>query len=319
MIDLHLVYDLAGLVFAVVAVGCALQRGAPRRASAAAFWGLIAVSFLFGDRLGDLGNGWLVLGLALFGGVFGLGPAPAAETVEGEAAARLSRLKGWLFAPLLVIPVVTLAGSLALPALRLHGQPLASPKDAAILAMAAGVVLALILAMVLTRAPPLAPARAATRLMQSVGQAAILPQLLAALGAVFVLAKVGTAVETLISRAIPLDTPLTAVIAFCLGMAVFTMAVGNAFAAFPILVSGIGAPILVGRFGGDPAAMGAIGMLSGFCGTLMTPMAAHNIVPTALLELPPWAVIRVQLPTALILLAINIALCDLLVFHPIPI
>jgi uncharacterized membrane protein len=48
-------------------------------------------------------------------------------------------------------------------------------------------------------------------------------------------------------------------------------------------------------------------MLSGFCGTLMTPMAAnYNIVPAALLELPDErAVIRVQIPTALLLLIVN--------------
>ena len=43
--------------------------------------------------------------------------------------------------------------------------------------------------------------------------------------------------------------------------------------------------------------MAAIGMLSGFCGTLMTPMAANfNIVPAALLELADRnAVIKAQI------------------------
>jgi uncharacterized membrane protein len=98
-------------------------------------------------------------------------------------------------------------------------------------------------------------------------------------------------------------------------MAAFTMIMGNAFAAFPVLTAGLGAPLIVGRFGGDPAIMGAIGMLAGYCGTLMTPMAAHNIVPTALLRLPPGAVIRAQTPTALFVLAANIVLMDALVFR----
>jgi uncharacterized membrane protein len=73
----------------------------------------------------------------------------------------------------------------------------------------------------------------------------------------------------------------------------------------------------VQRFGGDPTIMAAIGMLSGFCGTLMTPMAANfNIVPAALLELPDEnAVIKVQIPTALILLAANVLLMNFLVFR----
>jgi uncharacterized membrane protein len=54
----------------------------------------------------------------------------------------------------------------------------------------------------------------------------------------------------------------------------------------------------------------AIGMLAGFSGTLLTPMAANfNLVPAALLDLPDrYAVIRAQAPTALAMLAFNTAL-----------
>jgi len=92
---------------------------------------------------------------------------------------------------------------------------------------------------------------------------------------------------------------------------------GNAFAAFPVMTAAIGVPLIVQRFGGDPAVMGAIGMLSGFCGTLVTPMAANfNIVPAVLLELPDRnAVIKVQIPTAIALLACNVALMYVLVFR----
>ncbi len=69
-------------------------------------------------------------------------------------------------------------------------------------------------------------------------------------------------------------------------------------------------------FGGNPAAVAAIGMLAGFCGTLMTPMAANfNIVPAALLELKDQhGVIKAQIPTALPLLAVNIVLIWWLAF-----
>ena len=62
-------------------------------------------------------------------------------------------------------------------------------------------------------------------------------------------------------------------------------------------------------------------MLSGFCGTLMTPMAANfNMVPAALLELPDRnavlnGVIRAQAPTGLILLGVNTLLMYALVFR----
>jgi uncharacterized membrane protein len=312
MIRLGAVYGLAGLVFAAVAVASALARTERRRWVNAGFWGLIAVSFLVGDRLGDLGNGVLVLGLVALGGVMGLGPAPAPVAGGAPAAAGLG---SWIFLPLLIIPLATLIGTATLPVIHLGAAPLADPKQATVISLALGVILALVAAMVMTRLPVRAPIDEARRLLQSVGTAAILPQLLAALGAVFVLAKVGPAVQMLISGWIPLDNRLAVIAAYCGGMALFTMIVGNAFAALPIMMAGLGAPLIVGRFGGDAAVVGALGMLSGFCGTLMTPMAAHNIVPTALLDLPPWAVIRAQAPTALIILAANIGLMYLLVFH----
>jgi len=312
MIHVTAAYDLSGLVVGAIAVASALARGERKRWANAAFWGLLALSFLAGDRLGDLGNGCLVLGLAVIGGLVGLGPAPE---MAGEGAPRAPRLGSRVFLPLLIIPLVTLAGTASLGLLRFGGQLLVDPKQVTVISMALGVVIALIAAMIMTRLPLSAPVQEARRLLQSVGWAAILPQLLAALGAVFVLAGVGPAVQTLMGAWIPLDNRFAVIIAYCLGMAIFTMMVGNAFAAFPIMVAGLGAPLIVGRFGGDAAIMGALGMLSGFCGTLMTPMAAQNIIPTALLGLPPWAVIRVQAPTALAILAVNMTLMALLVFH----
>ena len=106
------------------------------------------------------------------------------------------------------------------------------------------------------------------------------------------------------------------VCAYTFGMALFTIIMGNGFAAFPVMTAGIGLPLIVRKFGGDPAIMAAIGMLSGFCGTLMTPMAANfNIVPAALLGLDRNAVIRAQWPTALLLLLCNTVLMYVLVFR----
>jgi uncharacterized membrane protein len=100
-------------------------------------------------------------------------------------------------------------------------------------------------------------------------------------------------------------------------MALFTMIMGNAFAAFPVMTAGIGLPLIMSRFGGDVTVMAAVGMLSGFCGTLMTPMAAnYNVVPAALLELPDeYAVIKAQIPTALLLLVTNTAIMYAFVYR----
>ena len=85
---------------------------------------------------------------------------------------------------------------------------------------------------------------------------------------------------------------------------------GNAFAAFPVITLGIGLPFIVQQHGGNPAIMAAIGMLCGYCGTLLTPMAANfNVVPVMLLELKDKnAVIKAQVPIALTILAANILL-----------
>ena len=103
---------------------------------------------------------------------------------------------------------------------------------------------------------------------------------------------------------------------YTVGMALLTMIMGNAFAAFPVMTAGIGLPLVMTRFGGDVTIMAAVGMLSGFCGTLMTPMAAnYNIVPAALLELKDRnGVIKAQIGTALPLLAVNILLIYVLAF-----
>ena len=57
MITLGFVYVLAGLTFAIFAALGLGDRSNPKRFGNAAFWGLLALSMLAGDRLGDFGNG----------------------------------------------------------------------------------------------------------------------------------------------------------------------------------------------------------------------------------------------------------------------
>jgi uncharacterized membrane protein len=326
MITLQHVYVLVGSLFVVFAYLSVRDTANPKRWTTGLFWALFALSFLAGDYLGDLGNGVLVLSMALIAGGGGLGVGKPATTSPEERQASSQRWGNWLFLPALVIPVVTLVGTFAikglpwpvvLDPLLIYGVPLGDPKQATLISLAAGAVIAAFLAVVLLRQPPESPFQEGRRLMDIIGWAALLPQMLASLGAVFAIAGVGKVVGDIATQVVPADNLLIAVTVYCVGMALFTMIMGNAFAAFPVLTAGVGIPFLIQHFGGEPAAVAAIGMLAGFCGTLMTPLAANfNIVPAALLDLKDRnGVIYAQIPTALAMLAINTLLMYVLAFR----
>lgn len=306
MIGTNFIYTVAGLIFAAFAWLSATDRGNAKRFGNAGFYALLAVSFLFGDRIGDLGNGVLVLGLVAIAGTGTMGRGargtPGSVERQAEAAKRGNRL----FLPALVIPATALLGTLVFKAM----PALVDPKQITLVALTCGVLLALAIGYAWFRPRAATPFAEGLRLMDGVGWAAVLPQMLASLGAVFALAGVGQVVGGIAGAAIPDGSLIGAVLVYALGMAAFTMVMGNAFAAFPVMFAAVAMPLLIGRHHGDPAVIAAIGMLAGFCGTLMTPMAANfNLVPAALLDLKDKsAVIRAQVPTALPLLAVNIAL-----------
>jgi uncharacterized membrane protein len=315
MIGLGFVYVLMGVLVGTVAILNARDRTNPRRWGSAAFWGIYAVTFFFGGRLPSLATGMLVIVMALVAGFGGMGQGTVASTTLEERIASAKRWGNRLFIPAVLVPAVTLLGTLTLKHVKVGGQDLVDAKQVTLISLACATLVALAVGMAMLRPPASAPMREARRLLDTVGWAAVLPQMLAALGALFALAGVGKVVSDLATRYIPLNTLFVCVVTYALGMALFTMLMGNAFAAFPVMTAGIGLPLIVHRFGGDPAVTCAIGMLSGFCGTLMTPMAANfNIVPAALLELKDEnGVIKAQVPTALPLLAANVLLMYFLV------
>ena len=318
MITLPHIYIVAGLFFAAMSVLSVVDATNPRRIANFLFWGLLAGSFLAGNFLGDLGNGVLALGLVTVA-AFGLGQGKPKTTSPEERRASALKRGDLLFLPALIIPAIALAGTLIAKETD-WGARIIDPSQATLISLILGTIMAVAVAMLWLRPPVIAPLQEARRLLDAVGWAAILPQMLASLGAVFLVAGVGDQVGRLFGEYIPLDTRTLAVAAYCIGMALFTIIMGNAFAAFPVMTAAVGLPIVVMQFGGDPARVCAIGMLAGFCGTLMTPMAANfNVVPANLLELPDRkaalnGVIRAQIPTAIPLLIANIVLMRLLAF-----
>lgn len=318
MITLAHAYIVGGLFFGGVALLSLQDRANARRFINFAFWGLLATSFLAGQYLGDLGNGVLVLGLVALAAI-GLGQGRPPTTTAEERCASAEQRGNLLFLPALIIPAIAFAGTLIAKQTD-WGPHLIDPAQATLVSLVLGVLIALGVMLLWLRPPVLAPMQEGRRLLDSVGWAAILPQMLASLGAVFLAAGVGEQVGALFSQYIPLDTRTMAVAAYCIGMALFTIVMGNAFAAFPVMTAAVGLPFVVHELGGDPARVCAIGMLAGFCGTLMTPMAANfNVVPANLLDLPDRkaalnGVIRAQIPTAIPLLLANIILMRFLAF-----
>ncbi len=316
MITLEHVYILAGLFFAALSILSARDGVNTKRWGNVVFWALVAISFLFGSHLSDFQNGLLVITLIGVGG-FNLLGRSAPKTTDTAMREHFAKVRGnKLFVPALLIPAIALLGGVVLKDFTIAGAPLFQPRQATLISLAIGAVAATGLALMWFRAPLLAPLQEARRIMDTVGWAALLPQLLASLGAVFAASGVGVVIGDLMGAVIPAGNQFAAVVAFCLGMAFFTILMGNAFAAFPVMAAAIGLPLIVQAYGGSPAVMGAIGMLAGFCGTLMTPMAANfNVVPAALLQLPDRdAVVKAQIPTALPLLLINIILMYIFVF-----
>ena len=316
MITLQYAYSLAGLMFAAFAILSALDRSNRKHWGNAAFWGLMATSLLFGSRLTEFANGLLVLGLVALAGFGLIGRSHPPTTSDGERLAWSDRLGNRLFLPALIIPATALIGTLVYNYTPLGGFGLIEAKRETYIFLCLGALLALAAIFAWLRPPALAPLQEGRRLIDAIGWAAVLPQMLAALGVVFAATGVGTVIGHLAGMIIPQGNVFAAVLVFGIGMALFTMIMGNAFAAFPVMAAAIGVPLLIVGYHGDPAVIGAIGMLAGFCGTLMTPMAANfNLVPAALLELKDQhGVIKAQIGTAIPLLAVNILLIYFLAF-----
>ena len=317
MITIQWLYALAGAMFAAFAILSALDRANSKRLGNAAFWGLMALSLLGGDLIGDFANGLLVLGVAALAGFGFIGRSHPPTTGAEERERWSEKLGNKLFLPALIIPATALIGTLIYNYTPVGGFGWIEAKRETYVFLGLGVLLAIATLFVWLRPPAIAPLQEGRRLIDAIGWAAVLPQMLAALGVLFAAAGVGEIIGSTTRSVIPEGSIFLTVVVFGLGMALFTIIMGNAFAAFPVMAAAIGVPLLIQSYGGNPAVVGAIGMLAGFCGTLMTPMAANfNLVPAALLELKDqYGVIKAQVLTALPLLAANILLIYWLAFR----
>lgn len=295
-------YILTGLQLLYTAYKVFNDSTNPRRVGSGLFWLFIGILFTLGSYIPNVINGILVVAiglLTLFKQVT-IGKLPAHNHVKAESEAK--RLSGLIFIPLALLALSAVVIAQLFPA---------SSKSV----IGISSVIATLVAMVVFRSNGKEVLKESNRMVQQVGTTGILPQLLGALGVIFTMAGVGDVIAKMISGVVPDGNILAGVIAYVLGMVIFTMIMGNAFAAFTVITVGIGLPFVFAQ-GGDPAIASALAMTAGFCGTLLTPMAGNfNALPVALLEMKnPYSVIKAQAPTALLMIVVHIVLMYVLAF-----
>ncbi|WP_050635461.1 DUF979 domain-containing protein [Candidatus Stoquefichus sp. SB1] len=306
-------YVLCGLVSFDTAIRATKNEEA--RIGTSLFWCLLGIIFMFGKIIPATIVGGL---LVVMGCLTAFKQVKMGKFVESTPEFRQSaseKVGNSIFIPAVSIGIMALILSFVKYRTVVDGTIKMQALDGAVMTGTACVV-ALLLAFIICK-PKVSETRSDTsRLLMQVGASCLLPQLLGALGSVFKEAGVGEVISNIISSVVPSGNIVIGVIVYVLGMVIFTMIMGNAFAAFTVITIGIGFPFVIAQ-GGNPAVIGALGMTAGYCGTLLTPMAANfNIVPCAVLETKDqkWAVIKAQLPMALVMIVIHIILMLVLGF-----
>ena len=268
------------------------------------FWAVLGVVIALGRWLPALVSGILVVVMclpAIFKKVK-KGAVSAATKAETEAAYEKIGMK--IFAPTLSIGVLAV-----ICAITGMGIGLSALNGVAI-----GVLVSIILLMIMNKEnKPSTFLNDSERMLSTVGPLSMLPMLLACLGTVFTKAGVGDVISDMVSHIVPEGNVNAGIVVYAIGMMLFTMIMGNAYAAITVMTVGIGYPFVLAH-GANPVVIGMLALTCGFCGTLCTPMAANfNTVPVALLDMKkPMGVIKNQVPVAIIMLVVQIVIMIML-------
>ncbi len=293
---LELFYIILGLYMGITMVFTLKDKNHKTRIGTAIFWGILSVTFIFGKLIPNTIVGILVVVIAVLSATKQINVGTLKQLDETFANLKAEKLGLKIFIPSLLIAIVAM---LIAQFTELSGT----------VAIGISSTVSLVITFVITKAKPIEFLEDSNRMYQAMGSFTILPQLLASLGVLFTVAGVGDKISSIISGVIPQGNILIGVIAYCVGMALFTAIMGNAFAAFSVITVGVGIPFVFAQ-GGDPVVCSMLALTAGYCGTFLTPMAANfNVLPAALLELKDKnAVIKAQAPLALILLVVHIIL-----------
>ncbi len=301
--SLEYFYIITGVITLFFALLTLKDHKHPQRLGTAVFWAVLGIIFIGGNKIPPLVSGIMVIFIALLAGIGKVGKGNYYKT-----SAEFQKERRDVLGNRLLLPIFAISGmAIVFALLNLH--PLVG--------FGVGSVLALIMALIyVPRDSFMHIMDAGRETSDRIGWALILPPYLAALGKLFATAGVGEIVASGFTAVFPMENQIWALVAYALGMAVFTMIMGNAFAAFAVITAGIGVPIVIGMHGADPAVIGTLAMSAGYCGTLLTPMAANfNIVPAALLDIrDEYKVIKVQTAMAVLLWGTHIVLMKYMAF-----
>jgi len=301
--SLETIYILTAIVLLVFSFITFRDRTNPRRVASAVFWLILGCIFGLGGVIPNWLTGILVLALVALDGVGRVerGRGQSDIAVQERHA---HRLRNRVFAPVLTIPIVTFAFAIGFRVMD------ADASRGALLGLGFGGIAAMFVALKVTQATPRELMVAGNQLNETMGAVNILPQLLAALGVIFTAAGVGNVIANFIQQILPGNNLFLLILANCVGMTLFTIVMGNSFAAFPVIATGVLVPMILRPFGVNPAMAAIITLTAGSSGTLMTPMAANfNIVPAALLDMRDrYGVIKFQLPFAIAIWSFHVVL-----------
>lgn len=292
-------YIIIGIIFILCGVYALKDKALKTRIPTALFWFLLAFTFIVGPHIPRWITGLCILVIAGLTSMNQVKQPKSDVPTEEFTRKSADRIGNKIFIPAVSLAVVAVGVAYVLVELELSTNH----------AIGISAAIALVITFLITKAPVKYAQVDGTRLMMNVGPVGILPQLLAALGALFTAAGVGTVIANGVATVIPDGSRFIGVAAYCLGMALFTIIMGNGFAAFSVITVGIGIPFVILQ-GANPIVVGALGLTAGYCGTLLTPMAANfNIMPAALLETKDkYSIIKSQAPMAAVMLLVHIFL-----------
>lgn len=297
---MEIIYIVMGLLCIYCGVKNLKDKENPEPVGTCIFWSVLGIVLAAGRWLPSVVSGILVVVMCVPAILKKVkkGKVNAATKAETEIAYEKIGMK--VFAPTLSIGLFAVVCAITGMGIGLS----------ALNGVAIGVIVAVILLMFMNREnKPATFLNDSERMLSTVGPLSMLPMLLACLGTVFTQAGVGDVIADLVGHIIPEGNVNVGIVVYAVGMMLFTMIMGNAYAAITVMTVGIGYPFVL-SYGANPVVIGMLALTCGFCGTLCTPMAANfNTVPVALLDMKKeFGVIKNQVPIAIIMLVVQIVM-----------